>query len=103
MDASRANLYKNRGEGTRTRFAAEIIFYICVCFMALSELSELVLAKMRKGSFAAYFTSVWNYVDLLSIGFQFTCIGLWFYIVKLTDDFQTDSRQGLGTSNISMW
>lgn len=75
------------------RLIFELFFVIIVLYFLYQELAELYTAHFRKGSFLLYFKSVWNYVDLLSIGMNLSCIISWLvFQVTLALPFDVDVR-----------
>eukprot|EP00854_Cymbomonas_tetramitiformis_P002693 gene2693-3467_t len=57
---------------SKFRGALEAIFVVCVFITAYIELRDLVMTKVDTGSFRDYFSSYWNYFDLVSISLNLT-------------------------------
>jgi len=61
----------------KIRFGFELIFALMVVIGAFSELSEIANTYAAHKSFAPYFVSGWNYIDLASIAMNLSCISTW--------------------------
>ncbi|KAK3241931.1 hypothetical protein CYMTET_48339 [Cymbomonas tetramitiformis] len=62
---------------SKFRGALEAIFVVCVFITAYIELRDLVMTKVDTGSFRDYFSSYWNYFDLVSISLNLTVVFSW--------------------------
>ena len=81
------------------RLAIELLYTICILLGAYSEFSELFSVYRETGGVADYFSSAWNYLDILSIGMSLSSISVWIYAayyarvifsIELTYDIYTD-------------
>ena len=64
----RVELYSPDDGWHMVRMVMEFIFVMMVCLQAGSEVQELYHSKVHKGSYRYYFISMWNYLDIISIG-----------------------------------
>jgi len=70
------------------RFTMEILLSIGAIHSVYAEVMDLVESKRTRGSYLAYFSSVWNYIDIASIAIHVGTIFMWFtFGWKLAADF----------------
>ena len=70
------------------RFSMEILLTIGAIYSVYGELMDLLESKKTRGSYMAYFSSVWNYIDVASITIHCVTISMWFIFGwKLAADF----------------
>jgi hypothetical protein len=74
-----------------SRLAMEVILCLGVAWSVYEELMDVFDTKKATGSYAAYFASVWNYVDVASITLHVVTIIMWFsYGFGLAANFAPD-------------
>jgi hypothetical protein len=81
------------------RMFVEALFVLLVLLTLLMEVVELVQCVLVTGSIQGYFASVWNYIDLISIGFFCTCIILWGVMLESFNSFETMHRYDVYLDN----
>lgn len=74
------------------RRAFEAIFCVSCLFTFCIELFQLGAAMWKNGHPGAYFSSVWNYIELLSIAMHISAILLWILHVEAVRKFETKLR-----------
>jgi len=73
------------------RFAMEILLTIGAVHSVYSEILDLVESKRTRGSYLAYFSSMWNYIDVASITIHIGTIFMWFtFGWKMAAEFSPD-------------
>mmetsp|Transcript_10574 Transcript_10574/g.42685 ORF Transcript_10574/g.42685 Transcript_10574/m.42685 type:complete len:2274 (-) Transcript_10574:246-7067(-) len=74
------------------RIIAESVFCLLVLATAWGELMEVVSIVWKTGSAKQYFSSAWNYIDLVSIALHITCVALWIAQLVALREFDTEAR-----------
>jgi len=74
------------------RRAFEALFCVSCLFTLSIELFQLSAAMWKDGHPGAYFSSVWNYIELASIGMHIGSILLWILHVEAVRKFETTLR-----------
>eukprot|EP01050_Picozoa_sp_SAG11_P014314 SAG11_NODE_1748_length_4320_cov_19.924899_2_plen_182_part_00 len=95
IEVASVNLELNTDAWDTTRMVMELMVAISIVFTFLGEIKDLY--EMR----GLYFSSKWNYVDLLSICMYLLCGGCWLYLfilaqsvdVPVAFDLQTQEDQ----------
>ena len=73
------------------RLAMEVVLCLGVIWSVYEELMDVFETKKATGTYAAYFASVWNYVDVASIGLHVLTIIMWFtFGLNLAANFAPD-------------
>ena len=70
----------------------EVIFIIWCSYAMLVEIIELVKAWRKHGHPGEYFSSIWNYIELLSISLHFSSIFMWSLIVLRLSELDVSLR-----------
>ena len=74
------------------RIIAEAVFCLLVLATAWGEIMELVSIVWKTGTAKDYFSSAWNYIDLVSIALHITCVALWIAQLVALREFDTEAR-----------
>jgi hypothetical protein len=89
VNTIKVELYESTDDWVR--FAMEILLTIGAVHSVYAEVMDLVESKRTRGSYLAYFSSVWNYIDVASISIHIGTIFMWFtFGWKLAADFSPD-------------
>ena len=60
------------------RFAMEVLLAVGAVYSVYEEVVDFISSKKTKGSYMAYFASMWNYIDVASIAIHLATIIMWF-------------------------
>lgn len=60
------------------RFAMEVLLAVGAVYSVYEEVMDFISSKKTKGSYMAYFASMWNYIDVASIAIHLATIIMWF-------------------------
>ena len=60
------------------RFAMEILLVIGIVWSVYEEVLDMFHTRREKGTYMAYFASVWNYIDVASITIHVVTVVMWF-------------------------
>ena len=89
VNTIKVELYESAGDWVR--FAMEILLVIGVIWSVYEEAMDLIHTKRTKGTYAAYFASAWNYVDVASITIHVVTVIMWFtFAFSLAASFSPD-------------
>ena len=73
------------------RFTMELLLCIGAIHSVYAEFQDLLDSKKSRGSYLAYFSSVWNYIDVASITIHCVTIAMWYiYAWNLAPSFDPD-------------
>lgn len=84
-DASKEQIY-------HLRIFFEAMFCLFVFYSLSIELFEMGRCLYKYGNLKEYFSSVWNYIELVSIGLHIACIGMWAEQIVALREFDTEPR-----------
>lgn len=75
------------------RLCLEVFLTLATMLSLLSELKELVSIWRKTGSPANYFQSIWNWIDLTSIGLMWCTMCMWWiFVLNQASTFDIDLR-----------
>ena len=60
------------------RFAMELLLTIGAVYSVYEEAMDFIDSKKEKGTYMAYFSSMWNYIDIASITIHLATIMMWY-------------------------
>eukprot|EP00192_Tetraselmis_astigmatica_P001702 CAMPEP_0117652658 /NCGR_PEP_ID=MMETSP0804-20121206/2750_1 /TAXON_ID=1074897 /ORGANISM="Tetraselmis astigmatica, Strain CCMP880" /LENGTH=1606 /DNA_ID=CAMNT_0005458731 /DNA_START=90 /DNA_END=4910 /DNA_ORIENTATION=+ len=87
----RVELYADRAD--YVRLCLEIFLTAATMFSLVSELWELFTIWRRTGSPAGYFKSIWNWIDLTSIGLMWCTMCMWWiFVLRQASTFDISLR-----------
>ena len=75
IDTIKVELYES--DADMFRLGMEVVLYLGVVWSVYEELMDFFETKKTTGTYSAYFASVWNYVDVASIGLHVLTIVMW--------------------------
>jgi len=74
------------------RLCLELLFLVLSLVNFGSEVSEIVISRLETGKFSNYFTSVWNYIDMLNLLLFFYSSYLWTCFVRAISFYRPQER-----------
>lgn len=75
------------------RFGLEVMLALGVLIAAFFECKEAFTTWRETGSLMVHFSSVWNYIDALSIGLQIAALVIWWdFVLTKANTFECDLR-----------
>jgi len=89
VNTVRVEVYES--EADMFRLGMEVVLCLGVAWSAYEELMDVFETKKQTGSYGAYFSSVWNYVDVASISLHVVTLMMWFtFGFSLAANFSPD-------------
>ncbi|CAI5467891.1 unnamed protein product [Closterium sp. Yama58-4] len=88
-----------RTEGDWVQLGVTLVYVIAVLWNLLEEAREAFSLWLHTGRVWAYFRSLWNWLDVLSLTIQFSGIIMWFIIaIQLSGPFSVQARYNIYAS-----